>query len=64
MYDYKIIRIPISMWTGKPKEDYLNVIREYAEEGWRFIQIYRPPSHAYGNSYYQEVIFEKQRKEG
>lgn len=52
------------MWTGKPKEDYLNVIREYAEEGWRFIQIYRPPSHAYGNSYYQEVIFEKQRKEG
>jgi len=33
MYDYKIIRIPVSVWTGKPKEDYLAVIREYAEEG-------------------------------
>ena len=62
MYDYKIIRIPISVWTGKPKEDYLDVIREYAEEGWRFIQVFKPPSQ--GATHYMEVIFEKQRREG
>lgn len=62
MYDYKIIRIPISLWTGQPKEDYLSVIKEYAAEGWRFIQVYNPPAH--GMSNYIEVIFEKQKKEG
>jgi len=59
MFDYKIIRIPISMWTAKPKEDYLNVIKEYAAEGWRFIQVFTPPGAGMGMSYYIEVIFEK-----
>ena len=50
------------MWTGKPKEDYLSVIREYADEGWRFIQVFKPPTN--GASHYIEVIFERPRKEG
>lgn len=62
MFDYKIIRIPVSMWTGKPKEDYLSVIKEYAAEGWRFIQVFNPSRNSAGN-YYIEVIFEKKRKE-
>ena len=61
MFDYKIIRIPMNIWTGKPKEDYLTVIREYAEEGWRFIQVFNP-SNGYGGNSYIEVIFEKQRE--
>ena len=63
MFDYKIIRIPISMWTAKPKEDYLDVIKEYAAEGWRFIQVFTPPCAGTGMSYYIEVIFEKPKEE-
>jgi len=63
MFDYKIIRIPISIWTGKAKEDYLDVIKEYAAEGWRFIQVYTPPRAGSGLSYYIEVIFEKRKEE-
>ena len=63
MFDYKIVRIPVSMWTGKPKEDYLSVIKEYAAEGWRFIQVFNPSRYGGSGSYYIEVIFEKLRKE-
>ena len=46
----------------KAKEDYLNVIKEYAAEGWRFIQVYTPPRTGSGMSSYIEVIFEKSKE--
>ena len=58
MYEYKVVRIPISIWTGKPKEDYVDVITEYAAEGWRFVQVYHHRNGS-GVTGYIEVIFEK-----
>lgn len=62
MFEYKVVRIPISMWTGKPKKDYLSVIRDYADEGWRCLQVYNAPNFGGLGGYYLEVIFEKPRK--
>ncbi|MEM6378604.1 MAG: DUF4177 domain-containing protein, partial [Bacteroidota bacterium] len=39
MFEYKIVRIKINVWTSKPEEDYRDVIAEYAEAGWRFVQV-------------------------
>ena len=58
MYEYKVIRISVSMWTGKPKEDYVDVITEYAARGWRFVQVYQYRNASRGTGYV-EVIFEK-----
>ncbi|MFO6495629.1 MULTISPECIES: DUF4177 domain-containing protein [Bacillus] len=43
----------------KPKEDYREVIREYAREGWRFVQIFAPATSGYGIASYFELIFER-----
>jgi len=60
MFEYKVVRIPASMWTGKPREDYLSVIRDYADDGWRFVQVFN--SLVGGSTRYLEVIFERPRK--
>ena len=62
MYEYKVIRIPVSMWSGKPKEDYLAVINEYADLGWRFVQVV-PNSIQPKKKMGVEIIFEKKRSE-
>lgn len=58
MFEYKVIRIPVSMWTGKPNEDYVSVIQEYAAEGWRFVQVFNPFQGNATKKYF-EIIFEK-----
>ena len=61
MYEYKVVRIPINVWTGKPKEDYLNVIQDYAEDGYRLVQVYNPSISGYMTKYI-EIIFEKPKR--
>jgi len=58
MYEYKFVKIALT-WTDKPREDYHQVIREYAEEGWRFIQIFAPATAGLGSPAFFELIFEK-----
>lgn len=38
-YEYKVISVKWSMWTGKAKQDYLQIINEYGQQGWRFVQV-------------------------
>ena len=60
MYKYKIVKIKHSSWTGKPKENISDVINDYAENGWRLVQVIRANSYAWGTSgFCTEVIFEK-----
>jgi len=63
MYEYKFIRIDLK--TGfskmKPSEDYHEVIREQAEEGWRFVQAFAPTLSFHPNPTYIEMIFERPR---
>ncbi|ARK32496.1 DUF4177 domain-containing protein [Halalkalibacter krulwichiae] len=61
MYEYKFVKIDLTTWASKPKEDYHEVIAEHAREGWRFIQIFAPATSGYGSASYFEIIFERPR---
>ena len=54
-YEYKFIKIKISMWTGKPKQDHHVLIQDHARQGWRLAQVINP-MHGY---YEMELIFER-----
>ena len=67
MYENKFIKVELKT-TGllKPaetKEDYHKIIKEHAEEGWRFVQIFAPGTAIQGVAAYFELIFEKKVKE-
>ncbi|RXI96207.1 DUF4177 domain-containing protein [Anaerobacillus alkaliphilus] len=59
MYEYKFVKIDLTTWGSKPKEDYQAIITEHAKEGWRFIQIFAPATSGYGAASYFEIIFER-----
>lgn len=61
MYEYKFIKIEFKRLSGKPKEDYQEVINEQAKEGWRFVQIFSPElaSSGVGIASHFELIFER-----
>ena len=63
MYEYEFVRIDLKsgFLTAKPKEDYQEIIRSYAKNGWKFKQIFAPSTSGYGSSSYFELIFEKKR---
>lgn len=65
MYEYKFIKIEFKKLSGKPTEDYREVIKNYAHEGWHFVQIFSPDfitSGVAAGSYY-ELIFERPIKQ-
>ena len=61
MYEYKFVRIDLSPFGRKPKEDHHEIIKKHAKEGWRFVQIFAPATSGYGAANHYEVIFERQR---
>ena len=36
-YIYETENLPYSMWTGKAKKDYFQIINDRGEMGWRFV---------------------------
>jgi hypothetical protein len=61
MFEYKFVRIQLSVWTGKPKEDYQSIIYEHGRKGYRLVQVFAPAISGYGKVRYYELIFEKPR---
>jgi len=60
MYKYKFVKIEFKKISSKPTEDYREVIKNHAKEGWRFIQIFTPNfTSAPGMGTYYELIFER-----
>ncbi|MED4453066.1 DUF4177 domain-containing protein [Metabacillus fastidiosus] len=59
MYEYKFIKIELGKWNSKPKEEYQDIIHQYANQGWRFVQIFAPATLGYGSAAYFELIFER-----
>lgn len=59
MYEYHFVKVELNAWGSKPKEDYQNIIHQYASEGWRFVQIFAPSTKEYGSAAYFELIFER-----
>jgi len=58
MMEYKFVEVKFG-FSGKPKEDYKEIIRKHAREGWRLVQMFVPsPSARYGGNYF-DIIFEK-----
>jgi hypothetical protein len=61
-YTYETVRIELKSGfvAMKAEEDYREVIRRYAEEGWRLVQAFAPPLTGYGLAQYIDLIFEKE----
>lgn len=59
MFEYKFVKIDLNFWGNNPKEDYQDIIMNHAKEGWRFVQIFAPPTKGYGSAPYFEIIFER-----
>ncbi|KAA6452024.1 DUF4177 domain-containing protein [Bacillus swezeyi] len=59
MKEYQFVRVELSSFNKKPKEDYQQIIHDYAQEGWKFIQIFAPGTSGYGTAAYFELIFER-----
>lgn len=57
-YEYKVVTIDWSMWTGKAKTDYLEVLNELGEQGFRFITFAPHYVKAKGQKGI-DIIFEK-----
>ena len=62
MYIYEFVKVEMKskMMKKMPKEDYKEIIRTYAEDGWRLNQIFAPATVGYGMAAYFELIFEKE----
>lgn len=63
MYEYEFVTVKIGAITGKAKEDYKEIIKEFANKGWRLKQIVTPPSAAGGQSLYMDIIFEREKQD-
>jgi len=58
-YIYEAISLPKSIWTGKAKTDYLEILNERGSKGWRFVGFSPTGSNPQGAKAI-ELIFEKQ----
>jgi len=60
MYTYKFITIKHSMWNGKPEQSVEELIHQYADQGWRFVQLVQDHSAMWYKGRIQtKLIFEK-----
>jgi hypothetical protein len=61
-YEYKFVRLGEGWMSVRKsaKNDYQQVVREHAKQGWRLVQVFAPGIGAYGAAKYYELIFEKE----
>jgi hypothetical protein len=65
VYEYKFVKVDLGgLMTRKPREDYHRLVEQYAEQGWRLVQVFAPSISvgAGGAPDYFELIFEKETK--
>jgi hypothetical protein len=64
MYEYKFYRIDLGGFfpEKRPVEDYREIIRDHAKNGWKLVQLFSPTVGVIsgGTSTYFELIFEKE----
>ena len=55
------VKVEFKRLSGKPTEDYREVIKNHATDGWRFVQIFAPDFVTSGVAVgtYYELIFER-----
>ena len=57
--EYIFVKLEPGFFSGNPKGDYKEIIKEHAREGWRLVQIFAPGTGPAGIASYFEIIFEK-----
>jgi len=60
-YKFKKLELKTGFFSMKPDHDYHEIIKEHAEDGWRFVQIFAPSTSAHPNSSYFELVFEREK---
>ena len=62
-YEYKFVRLGEGFLAARKeaRETYQDVVHQYAQEGWRLVQIFAPGIGGYGSAKYYETILERQR---
>ena len=65
VYDYKFVRVGEGVRSVKRGSGtrYQEVIQEYAEEGWRLVQVFAPATGHGGRPRYFDIILERKRSE-
>lgn len=67
MYEYEFVKVQLINkalgYSIEPKNDYKEIIKSYAKEGWRLFQIFSPSIYSSHSSEFIELIFEKEVKE-
>jgi hypothetical protein len=65
-YEYKFVRLGEGRSSGffgptdKARDEYEDVVHQYAKDGWRLVQIFAPGVAAFGVARYYELIFERE----
>ncbi|MEH7436815.1 DUF4177 domain-containing protein [Neobacillus drentensis] len=59
MYEHKFVKVDLTMFGGKPKESYQEIIIEHEKSGWELVQIFAPGTAAYGSAAYFEIILKR-----
>jgi len=60
MIIYRFVRIGIEgLFNPTPRQDYREIIKENAAEGWRLIQVFAPGNGPYGRPTFFDLIFER-----
>ncbi len=61
-YEYKFVRLGEGVFASKSKalEEYQQIVKDHAQDGWRLVQIFAPGTTMYGQAKYIEVILERE----
>ena len=65
-YEYKFVRLGEGRASaafgpqGEARRQYEGVVHDYAQNGWRLVQIFAPGVAAFGAAKYYELIFERE----
>lgn len=59
-YEYKVVSMEYSQWTGKVKADYLEVLNVNGTEGWKFYG-FTPGAIRPKGAKGVEMIFEREK---
>ncbi|KXZ22461.1 DUF4177 domain-containing protein [Bacillus nakamurai] len=59
MKEYEFVKVELSSMRRRPKENYQEIIHQYAKQCWRLVQIFAPSIDGYGAAAYFEIIFER-----
>lgn len=59
-YEYDFVRVDLTSFTKKSKQDWHEIVQSYAQRGWRLKQVFAPPVDGYGLAAWFELIFERE----